>query len=225
MNLLCSILLAVSYISTPAKAAHRLTDNQILDVINSAPSGASVTVPADFFRDVIAGKYRWRNATNWIARASGDPTMVTALDSMHTEMTEANAENAATQKKNRHLEEEVISLTNEIAVVVMSWEDKYRNATNMTEFVKSQLAYQKELTEQVKRQVAAAVERLRVVSSERDDYKDELTNLKTTIQSKRDEYQEKYEKGTVITKPIYKAIVTVFDKLLDLFDAVGGNDE
>ena len=224
MNLLCSILLAVSYISTPAKAAHRLTDNQILDVINSAPSGASVTVPADFFRDVIAGKYRWRNATNWIARASGDPTMVTALDSMHTEMAEANAENAATQKKNRRLEEKVISLTNKIAVVVMSWEDKYRNATNMTEFVKSQLAYQKELTEQVKRQVAAAVERLRVVSAERDDYKDELTNLKTTIQSKRDEYQEKYEKGTVITKPIYKAIVTVFDKLLELFDALEENE-
>ena len=225
MNLLCSILLAVSYISTPAKAAHRLTDNQILDVINSAPSGASVTVPADFFRDVIAGKYRWRNATNWIARASGDPTMVTALDSMHTEMAEANAECATAKSACERLQERVDNFTNEMAQVVTTWEDKYRNATNLTEYVKLQLAAEKELRAQVQRQVAAAVETIRARAAERDAYKEKLTNIKTDIQSKRDEYQDKYDKGTVITKPIYKAIVTVFDKLLDLFDAVGGNDE
>ena len=218
MNLLCSILLAVSYISTPAKAAHRLTDDQILDVINSAPSGASVTVPADFFRDVIAGKYRWRNATNWIARASGDPTMVTALDSMHTEMAEANAECATAKSACERLQERVDNFTNEMAQVVTTWEDKYRNATNMTELVKLQLAAEKELRAQVQRQVAAAVEKIRERAAERDAYKEKLTNIKTDIQSKRDEYQEKYEKGSVITKPIFKAIVEMFDTLLELFD-------
>ena len=218
MNLLCSILLAVSYISTPAKAAHRLTDDQILDVINSAPSGASVTVPADFFRDVIAGKYRWRNATNWIARASGDPTMVTALDSMHTEMAEANAKCANAKSACQRLQERVDNLTNEMAQVVSTWEDKYRNATNMTEFVKLQLAAEKELRAQVQRQVAAAVETIRARAAERDAYKEKLTTIKAEIQSKRDEYQEKYEKGSVITKPIFKAIVEMFNNLLELFD-------
>lgn len=110
MNIICSILLALTYVPTPAKAAHRLSDEQILEVIRSAPSGAAVTVPADFFRGVIAGKFRWRNATNWIERASGDRTMVKALDSMNQEMDLANKSNAVTQSINRRLRERVDNL-------------------------------------------------------------------------------------------------------------------
>lgn len=220
MNIICSILLALTYVSTPAKAAHRLSDEQILEVIRSAPSGAAVTVPADFFRDVIAGKFRWRNATNWIARASGDNTMVKAFDSMNQEMDLANKSNAVTQRINRRLQDRVDNFTNEMAKVVLTWEDKVAWQSNRAERVAAQLEMTKELLESTKAQIVAAIDKIYERTRERDDATARLTRLKERIIERRAEYQEKYDKGSIITKPIFKAIIEIFDKMLELFDKV-----
>lgn len=220
MNIICSILLALTYVPTPARAAHRLSDEQILEVIRSAPSGAAVTVPADFFRDVIAGKFRWRNATNWIERASGDRTMVKALDSMNQEMDLANRSNAVTQSINRRLRERVDNFTNEMAKVVLTWKDKVAWQSNRAERVAAQLKMTEELLEGTKAQVVAAIEKIYERTRERDDATARLTNLKGQIIERRAEYQEKYDRGSIITKPILKAVIDNLDKMLELFNKV-----
>lgn len=209
-----------------AKVAHRLTDEQILEVVNKAPTGASVTVPADFFRDVIAGKYRWRNATNWIARASGDDSMVKALESMDGERLAAIQAKLDALSHTNSLERRIISLTNSVASIRRECEQRIAVQTNITANVKKELRKTIEDLLGTRTREKEAVAKFYEFRDLYQQYFDKFKDLdakwaaaKGDIVAKRKEVQEKYDDATFLTKPIYKFFLDVIDKILEDFTA------
>ena len=209
-----------------ARVAHRLTDEQILEVVKKAPTGASVTVPADFFRDVIAGKYRWQNATNWIALAAGDDTMVKALESMDADRLAAIQAKLDALSHTNSLERRIISLTNSVARIRLECEEKIAIQTNITANVKKELRKTVEDLLGTRTREKDAVQKFYEFRDLYQQYFDKFKDLdakwsaaKGDIVAKRKEVQEKYDDATFITKPIYKFFLDIIDKILEDFNA------
>jgi chromosome segregation ATPase len=194
-----------------AKAAHRLTDEQLFEVIKKAPSGTSVTVPADFFRDVIAGKYRWRNATNWIHRASGDATMVKALESMQEDIEKAIKDRENSYSYTNGLNRQIANLKSRIESKDAEWRREYAVATNTTAQVKVQFRKAIEDLLQTRTREKDAVAKFYEFRDKFEAVDAKLSKVKADIVAKREEVQEKYDDATFITKSIYKFFLDVID--------------
>lgn len=196
-----------------AKAAHRLTDEQLFEVIKKAPSGTSVTVPADFFRDVIAGKYRWRNATNWIHRASGDATMVKALESMQEDIEKAIKDRENSYSYTNGLNRQIANLKSRIESKDAEWRREYAMATNNTAQVKTQFRKAIEDLLQTRTREKDAVSKFYEFRDKFEAVDAKLAKVKSDIVAKREEVQEKYDDATFITKSIYKFFLDVIDAI------------
>lgn len=210
--------LGAGYVSNPAKAAHRLTDEQIYEVISKAPTGASVTVPADFFRDVIAGKYRWRNATNWIERASGDATMVTALKSMDDERLKEIGKREDAQSHTNALHRRIAALTNKVESVKREWRHKWEIATNNTAAVTKRYGETVNDLIQTRIRESDAVQKFYEFREKFLALDAKMAGIKNDIIAKRAEIQEKYDDATFLTKAIYKLFLDIIDNLLEEFE-------
>ena len=196
-----------------AKAAHRLTDEQLFEVIKKAPSGTSVTVPADFFRDVIAGKYRWRNATNWIHRASGDATMVKALESMQEDIEKAIKDRENSYSYTNGLNRQIANLKSRIESKDAEWRREYAVATNTTAQVKVQFRKAIEDLLQTRTREKDAVAKFYEFRDKFEAVDAKFSKVKADIVAKREEVQKKYDDATFITKSIYKFFLDVIDAI------------
>jgi len=109
--------------------------------------------------------------------------------------------------------------TNKVLVAINSYlYGKVDSLSNAVENLYISLTNQVAITEATERARQLAEQGKVFAEAERDKAVERLTRVRADIQAKRDEYQEKYNKGTVITKPIYKAIIAVFDVLLKIID-------
>lgn len=71
---------------------------------------------------------------------------------------------------------------------------------------------------QIREQFLAASNRYEVAEAR-------ITNARAGLENKRAEYQDKYDKGTVITKPIYKAFIDIIDDILMKLDALMNKED
>lgn len=201
-----------------AKAAHRLTDEQLFEVIRKAPSGASVTVPADFFRDVIAGKYRWRNATNWIHRASGDATMVKALESMQADIEKAIKDRENSYSYTNGLNRQIANLKSRIESKDAEWRREYAVATNTTAQVKTKFRETIDDLLQTRTREKDAVAKFYEFRDKFTALDEKFAKVREDFAAKRKEVQEKYDDATFLTKSIYKFFLDVIDAIAKDFD-------
>lgn len=185
--------ICLGYAITPQMVLRNgLTDEQYENYFRRNPDG-ELKISASTWRRYRFIESRWDNVVEWLNIAGPSNNFGAVLASNVSKMESLAVSNATLKAFSQQLYGQVEAKQAELSATRAELEETGAALTNAV----AQLSQNEELIGRLSNTV----------------YK-----VKSGLQEKRDEYQQKYNSGSAITKPIYKGMVEVYDALLDKFD-------